>query len=90
MASYHVLHDEERACVGKVLQIPVRLLQHSASEAPSTEQTRRRKIRRPVPTNEPISFTEFCNNECSYMYLLWLMIDNCQVLNCRMSVIITQ
>jgi len=77
----------EFACVGKVLQKPARLLQHLSSEALNTDQTRRRKTRRPV-LNEPMSFTEFCNNECLYTCFLQLMLNLCDVLNCRISVII--
>ena len=54
------------ACVGKVLQIPARLVQSSGLESSSSQQTRRRKIRQPpLPTNELISLPEFFRNECS-------------------------
>ena len=54
------------ACVGKVLQIPARLVQSSGLESSSSQQTRRRKIRQPpLPANELISLQEFFRNECS-------------------------
>jgi len=59
------------ARVGKLLQLPARLLQGPGTHASDSDGKRRRKIRRrPQPTVEPISFMNFQINECLYLQSL--------------------